>query len=321
MIEPGAEVQPSNSAGDQPASEDLVVHITTDINSFGVFRKYVTVPFHNPCDDMFADIPIAPAPPQSQRFGSDLAVAPPTTHCDLPISSKTQSGDMILGWAALTSGNTPAAINNLVRNAILHRDFNPSELQDFNAVTEIRRFDKKHYPKPGSALKAGNGWKEGSAIRVPCTGVKQRENEAPEFVVKGILYRDVVEVITAELEDPDGFSGVHTTPYEEWWEPGSDEELVRVYSEVYNSDAMLQADAEMREGLAHQLGDDLETFLVSALLYSDSTHLASFGTASLWPMYLSLGNVSKYVRCKPTSFSAHHVAYIPTVFQSSFLYP
>ena len=61
------------------------------------------------------------------------------------------------------------------------------------------------------------------------------------------------------------------------------------------------------------LQDDLETFIVSALLYSDSTHLASFGSASLWPIYLYLGNISKYTRSKPTSFSAHHIAYIPTV--------
>jgi len=45
----------------------------------------------------------------------------------------------------------------------------------------------------------------------------------------------------------------------------------------------------------------LETFIVAALLYSDATHLASFGSASLWPIYLFLGNVSKYIRSKPTS--------------------
>jgi hypothetical protein len=71
----------------------------------------------------------------------------------------------------------------------------------------------------------------------------------------------------------------------------------------------------MRDNLdaVHGPEGDLEAFVVSALLYSDSTHLASFGTASLWPIYLFLGNVSKYIRSKPTSFSAHHIAYIPTV--------
>ena len=99
-------------------------------------------------------------------------------------------------------------------------------------------------------LKPSDGWKEGSVkIRVLCRGVKQKEEEAPEFIVDGILYWDIVEVITAELEDPDAFNNIHTTPYKEWWYPLSDAEPVCVYSETYNSDAMLQADKEMREHL------------------------------------------------------------------------
>ena len=86
---------------------------------------------------------------------------------------------------------------------------------------------------------------------------------------------------------------------------------------------MLQADKEMQDNLdpAHRPEDDLETFIISALLYSDSTHLAAFGAASLWPIYLFLGNVSKYIRSKPTSFSAHHIAYIPTVRHCWFWFP
>ena len=146
-------------------------------------------------------------------------------------------------------------------------------------------------------------------------GVAQQEAEAPVFIVKGILYWDITEVITAELEDLDAFDDYHVTPYKEWWDPGLGEEHVRVYSKIYNSDAMLKADMEMRGNTSAPPGpdSDLESFIVSALLYSDSTHLASFGNASLWPIYLFPGNVSKYVRSKPTSFSAHHIAYIPTV--------
>ena len=138
----------------------------------------------------------------------------------------------------------------------------------------------------------------------------------PEFVVDGILYQDVVKVITTELEDPDSFDNIHTTLYEEWWHPHPGGDPVHIYSETYNSDTILKANKAMRDDLGaapHGLGDDLETFIVSVLLYSDLTHLASFRTTSLWPIYLFLGNVSKYIRSKPTSFSAHHIAYIPTV--------
>jgi hypothetical protein len=49
------------------------------------------------------------------------------------------------------------------------------------------------------------------------------------------------------------------------------------------------------------------------MMWSDSTHLASFGDASLWPFYLCFGNQSKYTRGKPTASACHHVAYIPNV--------
>ena len=250
------------------------------------------------------------------------------------------SEDLLLAWLSRSLGNTPAGVDDLVHNVIRHPKFDPSLLENFNAVTAIRRFEKKWVSKPGAALKVGDGWKEASvSIRVPCTGVKQQEGDAPEFIVEGILYRDIIEVITAELKDPDTFHNIHVAPHKEWWNPGPREDPVRVYSEIYNSDAMLEADADMRRNLdsarglnndsarspndnsAHGLNDNsahgpnnnLETFIVSALLYSDSTHLAQFGNASLWPIYLFLGNVSKYICSKPTSFTAHHIAYIPTV--------
>lgn len=235
---------------------------------------------------------------------------------DPTIDSTNISENLVLAWMAAGGGNTPAGVNSLVHGVLKHPDFHLPDLDNFNAITAIRRFCRKHFPEPGATLNVGDGWKEGSvSIRVPCTGVEQEENEAPEFIVSGILYRDAVEVITAELEDPIAFSDIHITPYKEWWDPAPGEDPIRVYSEVYTSDAMLEADENMRQNLNTTSGPDcdLETFLVSALLYSDSTHLASFGNASLWPIYLFLGNVSKYIRSKPTTFSAHHIAYIPTV--------
>ena len=303
--------------GGQMGPENLA-HTITNTNSFGVFRKYFTVSSHNPQDpDAFADNLTTTTAPQPQSLGSGLmAVAPAGSDRDPLTEPRNLSEDLLLAWMTLSPGNTPAGMNDLVHNVLRHPDFNPSELEDFNAVTATRRFDHENSSKLGTTLKAGDGWKEGSVrIRVPCTGVWQKEDEVPEFIIDGILYRDVVEVITTELEDPDGFDNIHTAPYEEWWYPRPGGDPVRVYSETYNSDAMLQADREMRDNLtaAHRPEDDLETFIISALLYSDSTHLASFGSASLWPMYLFLGNVSKYIRSKPTSFAAHHIAYIPTV--------
>ena len=314
---PDPEVWRDNGAGDQAGPENAE-HAITNTNSFGVFRKYLSIPSHNPHDlDAFADIPMATTNTQPQSIGSSLtAVAPAGAGRDPLVNSENLSEDLLLAWMVLGSGNTPSGMNELVHNVIQRPGFDLSELHDLNAVTAIRHFEREHFSQLEVTLKAGDGWKEGSVkIRLPCTRTKQKEEEAPEFTIDGILYRDVVEVITTELEDPDAFDNIHTTPYEEWWYPHPGGDPVRIYSETYNSDAMLQADKEMRDNLRAAEGPDdgLETFIITALLYSDSTHLASFGTASLWPIYLYLGNVSKYIRSKPTSFTAHHIAYIPKV--------
>ncbi|KAK7461457.1 hypothetical protein VKT23_008634 [Stygiomarasmius scandens] len=33
----------------------------------------------------------------------------------------------------------------------------------------------------------------------------------------------------------------------------------------------------------------------------------------MWPIYMYLGNLSKYIRCQPSSYSAHHIAYVPSL--------
>ena len=58
----------------------------------------------------------------------------------------------------------------------------------------------------------------------------------------------------------------------------------------------------------------IEPFIAGIMFYSDATHLANFGTASLYPMYMYVGNQSQYLRAKPSEFTAHHIAYIPKVF-------
>ncbi|KAF9255365.1 hypothetical protein L218DRAFT_837496, partial [Marasmius fiardii PR-910] len=57
----------------------------------------------------------------------------------------------------------------------------------------------------------------------------------------------------------------------------------------------------------------LEVVILWMMLVSDSTHLTTFGTASLWPSYLYFGNCSRY-KCGHLNFhSIHHVAYIPQI--------
>lgn len=65
--------------------------------------------------------------------------------------------------------------------------------------------------------------------------------------------------------------------------------------------------------IPHEPDDALERTVAAMMLWSNSTHLASFGSASVWPVYLSLGNQLKYVHAKPSAGALHHLAYIPLV--------
>lgn len=49
------------------------------------------------------------------------------------------------------------------------------------------------------------------------------------------------------------------------------------------------------------------------MFWSDSTHLAEFGQAKLWPIYMAFGNQSKYERAKPGNRALLHLAYLPSV--------
>ena len=97
-----------------------------------------------------------------------------------------------------------------------------------------------------------------------------------------------------------------------FWKPSPESPPERIYSELYTADAFI-AEQEKIKQQPQEPGCELETVVASIMLWSDSTHLTSFGNASLWPIYMFFGNLSKYIRAKPTSFAAHHLAYIPKV--------
>src|SRR5882762_4533065 len=85
----------------------------------------------------------------------------------------------------------------------------------------------------------------------------------------------------------------HLTPFTHCWKPYDDDEAIdNLYSEAYASEAMREAHEAIRS-LPQAPNDNLEHIVAPLMLWSDSTHLAAFGTASVWPFYLAFGNQSK----------------------------
>jgi hypothetical protein len=121
-----------------------------------------------------------------------------------------------------------------------------------------------------------------------------------------------MDVIKVALSEP-AAEKFHTFPFKEFWKPDSNEPEERIYSESYTGNRWNEEYARIHA--ANQKGQhrNLEAFLVALMIWSDSMILAQFGNAQLWPIYLFIGNQSKYSRAKPSSFAAHHVAYMPKV--------
>ena len=201
-------------------------------------------------------------------------------------------------------------LNGLVRNVILANDFNRKDLQDFSAQRETWRLDEAPHDLSLSHF-ASDGWHTASIpIHLPCKKVKQPEDAAPKFHVKGLHYCKITEVIRSAFEEP-AAQRFHTALYKLFWQLDKTHLPERVITKLYTADAMLQEHENIKSSPV--AGCNLETVIAAIMLWSGSTHLASFGNAALWPIYLFLGNQSKYARAKPTSFAAHHLPYIPKV--------
>ena len=144
------------------------------------------------------------------------------------------------------------------------------------------------------------------------------EEDAPAAGVNKIWTWNLVAVIKSACQDVSACKS-HWIPHTLLWHPATPAEEPapppeRLYTNLYNSDAMICKHEELQKQPPNP-GDPpgMECVVVTISMYSDSTHLANFGTASLWPIYAYFLNLSKYVHLKPSAFVVHHLAYVPSV--------
>ena len=289
--------------------------IVTKPNGFGLFRRYTTQPTVDP-ESAFSLDSVCDTPTLAQTDQTAASRGPETNSGinglkDSFFPFSNYSSAKIAGWHYSGSSDKSIGETNRLVEALRDPRFDVKELAKFNLNQENERLD--HYLNDiDNPFSGEDGWLKTSVkIRLPKTGKKfPSESAAPQFEVKEIYHRRLVNIIKGTLSDPVARM-FHMTPFEQFWVT-DDGKCERVYSEIYSSDAMLEAHKEVC-ALPHEPGDDLEHVVIPLMAWSNSTHLASFGDASLWPIYISFRNQSKYVRGKPTSHACHHLAYIPSV--------
>lgn len=297
--------------------------ITTEPDEFGLYRIYTSYPSSNPVElQDLADLCDAPGlstaakshtPKWWAGFGNITELAQ-RTHTNVFAPFLNATVFRLMNWFySGSSAKSVAELQSLVDDVLLAPDFDLSDLQDFNARRELRRLDEvANSDDKSGRLEGRNGWQEGIIkITLPCEKVCQKEAEAPVLEVPGVFYRSLVEVITTALQD-EASKSFHYTPFSLFWKPTSDSPPERIYSEIYNSDAFIKEHQKVKQH-PPEPGPQYEHAIAALSIYSDSTQLAQFGTAALWPVYAFLGNQSKYDRAKPSQFAAHHIAYLPSV--------
>ncbi|KAJ7191277.1 hypothetical protein GGX14DRAFT_296978, partial [Mycena pura] len=275
----------------------------TKPNAHGVYKVYANRPTHDPDKSLNLE----------QLCDTDellptesTASAEPKQPWYFPFKNPT-TAHMIMQENLGPSGNTHAG-TDAIAEMFLQDDFEKKDLIGFSSKRENDRLDRLVDTPPGEPP---NGWKCGTVkLKLPCIGHCTSEDDAPEIEINNIIYRPLLDTLREALQSST-FEHFHLTPYELRWDPNHDardpdddmddatteQQLdehglpplpaghLQVFGEVYTSPRMLKA---------HKAFDKLppspkERVRVPYMFFSDATHLASFGNASIWPLYTYFG--------------------------------
>lgn len=200
-------------------------------------------------------------------------------------------------------------MDRLAKDVLGAEDFKLKDLAGFSARQENIQLDNSERDSTDTPYSC-DGWVESAIeISVPC-GLKDNDGLGRPFSIPGLQHRSLLAVMKAALADVTA-RRFHFSPFRRIWKSQTGVEE-RCFDEAYTSDAWLEAHDKLQKQ-SNEPDCKLEKVVLGLMFWSDSTHLASFGTASVWPLYLYFANLSKYFRGRPNSGASHHVAYIPSV--------
>jgi hypothetical protein len=280
--------------------------LTSPRNVFGLFRQYRAEGF--PTHD--------PEVEQQRAALSEVT----SDHKELPAGGAIfgpypNKSAFLLGEWYWNDGmqKTKAGFKRLI-DIICRRDFRPEDIQGvpWDALNEqlgesdaAGDMEDTWYDEPDA------GW-TATPISLPIPIHRLAKSPGvQEYHFPPFHHRSIVAILKEKMNNADEFQHFHLEPYELRWQKG-DTASVRVHGELYTSPAFLEAHEEI-QALPRAPGCTLQRVVVGLMYASDCTHLTSFGSAYLWPLYVYFGNESKYRRCKPSCHLCHHVAYFQKV--------
>jgi hypothetical protein len=265
------------------------------MNAFGIWKEYLYRPSYDPDASVSA---------------KDLRRPHPSTISTDKDREEESSGytnksiQLLLDWQNTgSSTKSNDEINRLVHDVLFHPDFQLGELQRFNARRENHKANV-HAEESTFLLSFQHATVN---IEVPSGS---RDTPSQRFPIPGLYYRKLIDLIKETFKDPISL-WFHLSPFKLFRKNPDGNENERVYSELYDSDMFIEEHDKVQHAPTGDPYCRREKVVVALMFWSDVTHLASFGTAKLWPVYMLFGNLSKYIRCQPNSGAIKHLAYIP----------
>jgi len=174
-----------------------------------------------------------------------------------------------------------------------------------NKQSKANKRSKANQPSEANKQSKG-GWIQ-TPVKINVPFHSRMLHPGPKYFDAGVLHhRRLISVIKEKITQTSA-SGFQFEPYELFWQPSDTVEPIRVYGELYTSEAFFEAHRMLQDS-PREPNCQLPRIVLGLMFASDPTHLTAFSTKKLCPIYLAIGNESKDQR-----HAFEHVAYLETV--------
>ncbi|KDN35424.1 hypothetical protein RSAG8_11601, partial [Rhizoctonia solani AG-8 WAC10335] len=287
------------------------VPFITPTDTFGRYRVYQSKPLTIPDSDCvpedFCDEPHSikvdqPGPESSNSVRDAIAPCP------------NLSTYYFQDWFWNGNNKSQASREDL-RRLMLQPDFDPRDLAGINLQALDRALAQATYDQPGAGdRKASDGWVPKTVtVLIPLLG-KGKVHSPTSAPIEGMFSRTMLGGIRKGFMHNNVRNFVYE-PYQSCYvPPGAPlSKPQMIMDEIYTSPAMLEAHKEVQRLDISDTKCTLPRVIGAVMLGSDGLQLGDFSKKKAWVLYMWLGNMSKYERCKPNSNSCYELAHLPSL--------
>jgi len=266
----------------------------TAANIFGLLWEYHHCPSYDPNEHVIPE-DLSNFNAGNISTASISSVAPFDAHPPPPWPFENMTKFLLMNWAnSGSTQKTEAKITQLGREVLSLLYFKMEELRSFDAHRENQYIDKAIAAVESNSPFSRDGWHETKVdIQIPVASRTKPPPPNRTFSVSGLHYCSLVEVIKVAWSE-NMAKNFHLSPFKCIHIDPKMKVKTCIYDEAYTSDVWIEAHNDLQKQ-PNEPGCQLEKVIAGLMYWSDSTHLTSFGTMKVWPLYLYFANLLKYI--------------------------